>query len=51
MSWTSQKRYHLMLLVFFAYFTLFTLRVNLSVAIVHMQSHFNWGTALKGRPN
>jgi ACS family sodium-dependent inorganic phosphate cotransporter len=44
-----QKRFILTLMAFFGFFHIYALRVNLSVAIVHMQSQYNWGSALKGR--
>jgi hypothetical protein len=44
----QQKRYILMIMGFFGFFNVYAMRVNLSVAVVHMQNEFNWGTVLKG---
>lgn len=44
-----QKRYILMVMAFLGFFNVYCLRVNLSVAVVHMQNEYNWSTALKGQ--
>jgi hypothetical protein len=44
----QQKRNILAIMAFLGFFNVYALRVNLSVAAVHMQDHFNWSATLKG---
>ncbi len=43
-----QKRHETVLLLFWGLFNVYALRVNLSVAAVHMQTQYNWSDSMKG---
>jgi hypothetical protein len=42
------RRNEMSILTMLGLFNLYALRINLSVAIVHMQTQYNWSNALKG---